>query len=231
MAFKLIDSAACKCNEADKEKLKQLLLGENHYQEKPRIDLPSKENITDQLYSLLSFHNQNLSEFDVSIIAYKNPYWQSTKLTVLLKNCAYQTNNEVSMMFFDSATPEEIRAAIDTNLNALVMQYLADIKTKNKIYIKKENDIMAQYQYACGRFETIKTPEEIELDEKLAKLRAEYDKKAAKLREEYKAAKAKRLNDQHSKEIHDKYQSLIDAGFTEEKAWEILKTMLGEFEL
>ena len=74
-----------------------------------------------------------------------------------------------------------------------------------------------------------KTQEEIELDEKLAKLKAEYDKKAAKLREEFKTAQAKKARDAKSKEIHDKYQSLIDSGFNAEQAYDILKTKLGEF--
>lgn len=98
------------------------------------------------------------------------------------------------------------------------------------IKIYKENNTMAQY-YNFGKIEVIKTQEEIELEEKIVDLKAEYDKKVAKLREEFKVAQEKRLNDKHSKEIHDKYQSLIDSGFTTEQAWEILKTMLGEFEL
>ena len=222
----------CECNEDYyREKLKRLLLGENHYREKPRIDIPSKKNISDQIYRLLSFHNQNLSEFNVSVMARKNPIDNSLKLTILLRNYVYQVQSEVSMIFFDGTTQKEIQAEIDTALGALVMKNLADIEIRNKIYFKKENDIMAQYTCEKTYEEVFKTQEEIELQEKLAKLRAEYDKKAVKLREEFKAAQAKRLNDEHSKEIHDKYQSLIDTGFTEEKAWEILKTMLGEFEL
>lgn len=195
------------------------------YKEKPKIDLPIKENITDYIYTLLSSYNQDLSEFEVSVISYRNPVRNDLELTILLTNRAYQTKNEVSMIFFDSATPEEIQAAISINLNALVMKYLADIKTKNKIYIKKENDIMAQYN-AYGKMEVIKTQEEIELEEKIAKLRAEYDKKVAKLREEFYAAAEKKRRDTKAKELHDKYQSLIDAGFSAEQAYDILQTKM-----
>lgn len=226
----------CKCNEADREKFKQMLLGENHYKEKPRIDIPSKENITDYIYTLLSSYiytllssyNQDLSEFEVSVICYKNPIENRLKLTISLANYAYQTKNEVSMIFLEYDTQEEIQAAINTNLNALVRKCLGDInKTKSKINMKKENETMAQY--TCGKMEVIKTQEEIELEEKLAKLRAEYDKKAAKLREEYKVAKEKKERDAKAKELHDKYQSLIDSGFNAEQAYDILKTKLGEF--
>ena len=84
---------------------------------------------------------------------------------------------------------------------------------------------MAQY-YNCRKIEVIKSQEDIELEEKLAKLRAEYDKKAAKLREEYKAAKEKKERDAKAKELHDKYQSLIDAGFSTEQAYDILQTKM-----
>lgn len=214
----------CKCNDVDTEKLKQVLLGGNHYREKPRLDIPSQEEISDQIYKLLSFYGQDLSEFEVSVMHYKNPVYNHLKLTILLRNYAYQTENATSMIFFDSATPEEIQAMLGENLRALVMKYLADIKTKTKINIKKENNTMAQY--TCGSIQVIKTQEEIELEEKLAKLRAEYDKKAAKLREEYKAAKEKKERDAKAKELHDKYQSLIDAGFSTEQAYDILQTKM-----
>lgn len=221
----------CKCNEADREKIKQLLLGENHYREKPRIDIPSKEDISDQIYKLLSFHNQDLSEFGVSVMAYKNPIDNFLKLTILLTNDAYKTENAASMLIFDDTTQEEIKAILRENLDALVMKCVGEIKTKSKFNIKKENDIMVQYQYANGGFEAIKTQEEIELEEKITKLRAEYDKKVVKLREEYKAAKEKKERDAKAKELHDKYQSLIDAGFSEDEAYNILQIKMksGEF--
>lgn len=50
--------------------------------------------------------------------------------------------------------------------------------------------------------------------------------KVAKLREEYKAAKAKKERDAKAKELHDKYQSLIDAGFSTEQAYDILQTKM-----
>lgn len=219
----------CKCNDADREnhfheRLKRALLGENYYKEKPKIALPSKEIITDQIYTLLSFYGQDLSEFELSVMTYSNPIDNRLRLTIFLSNYAYQTKNEVSMVFFDSATQEEVRASINTNLNALVMKYLADIKTKTKINMKKENDIMAQFNYS--KMEVIKTQEEIELEEKIAKLRAEYDKKVAKLREEYKAAQEKKARDAKAKELHDKYQSLLDAGFSAEQAYDILQTKM-----
>lgn len=108
--------------------------------------------------------------------------------------------------------------------NTLVMKYLADIKTKTKINNVKENNTMAQY--TCGKMEVIKTQEEIELEEKIAKLKAEYDKKAAKLREEFKATQEKKARDAKAKELHDKYQSLIDAGFSTEQAYDILQTKM-----
>ena len=113
---------------------------------------------------------------------------------------------------------------VNENLIRLVRRYLDDIKTKTKINIKKENDIMAPVNYR--RFEAIKTQEEIELEEKIAKLRAEYDKKVAKLREEFKATQEKKARDAKAKELHDKYQSLVDAGFSSEQAYDILQTKM-----
>ncbi len=77
-----------------------------------------------------------------------------------------------------------------------------------------------------GKIEAIKTQEEIELEEKIAKLRAEYDKKVTKLREEFKATQEKKARDAKAKELHDKYQSLIDAGFSAEQAYDILQTKM-----
>lgn len=223
-----------KCNEADRgnyEKLKQVLLGESHYKEKPGVDTLSYEYISDYIYKLLSFHGQYLEEFKIVVDKSKFLYTVNAEnISVKLFNYAYQTQYNCTMLISYDDT-EDCLEMVNKNLIELVQRYLTDIQTKTKISIKKENNIMAPYN-TCEKYPTVmKTQEEIELEEKLAKLRAEYDKKAAKLREEFKAAKEKRLNDRHSKEIHDKYQSLIDAGFTEEKAWEILKTMLGEFEL
>lgn len=192
--------------------------------EKLKVDLPSKESISDQIYRLLSFHNQDLSEFELSVMSYSNPIDNRLKLTIVLRNYAYQTENTVSMLLFDGVTREEIQTVIGENLNTLVMRYLADIKTKTKINMKKENDIMAQYIYS--KMEVIKTQEEIELEEKIAKLRAEYDKKVAKLREEFKMAQEKKARDAKAKELHDKYQSLIDAGFSTEQAYDILQTKM-----
>ena len=220
----------CKCNDVDREKLKQILLGESHYKEKPNVDPLSYEYISDYIYKLLSFHGQYLEEFKIIVDKSKFLYTVNAEnISVKLLNYAYQTQYNCTMLVSYGDDTEDFLEIVNKNLIELVQRYLDDIKTKNKIYIKKENDIMPQYRYET--FAVTKTQEEIELEEKIAKLKAEYDKKVAKLREEYKAAKEKRLNDEHSKEIHDKYQSLIDAGFTEEKAWEILKTMLGEFEL
>lgn len=135
------------------------------------------------------------------------------------------TKHNTSIQIFNDANPEEIETMIKENLDALVRECLGDInKTKSKINIKKENDIMAQYTY--GKMEVLKTQEEIELEEKIAKLRAEYDKKVAKLREEFKAAQEKKARDAKAKELHDKYQSLIDAGFSTEQAYDILQTKM-----
>ena len=188
----------CECNESDREKLKQILLGESHYKEKPGMDPLSYEYISDYVYKLLSFHGQYLEEF--KIVVDKSKYLCSAggvNVVVKLLNYAYQTQYNCSMMIFDDASG--ILEMVNENLIRLVQRYLDDIKFRNKINIKKENDIMAQYAYE--KFAVTKTPEEIELEEKIAKLKAEYDKKVAKLREEYKAAKEKRLNDKHSKEI------------------------------
>lgn len=214
----------CTCNEVDTEKLKKLLLGENHYREKPRPDIPSKEIISDQIYTLLAYYDQDLSEFELSVMTHKNPIDNYLELTVLLTNNAYQTKHHISMTIFDNAAPEEIEATIKENLSTFVIRYLADIKTKTKNNIKKENGIMAQYTY--GKVEVIKTQEEIEFEEKLAKLRAEYDKKVVKLREEFKAAQEKKARDAKAKELHDKYQSLIDAGLSTEQAYDILQTKM-----
>lgn len=192
------------------------------------VDPLSYEYISDYIYKLLSFHGQYLNEFEIVVDKSKFLYTVNAEhISIKLLNYAYQTQYGCSILIFDDT--EDLLEKINENLIELVQKYLTDIQTKTKINIKKENNIMAQY--TCGKIDVTKTQEEIELEEKLAKLKAEYDKKVAKLREEFKATQEKRLNDQHSKEIHDKYQSLIDAGFTEEKAWEILKTMLGEFEL
>lgn len=215
----------CTCNEANYEKVMQMLLGENHYKEKPKIDIPSKEFITDYIYTMLSSYNQDLSEFDVLVMHYRNPTLNCLKLGVFLNNYAYNTKHNTSIQIFNDANPEEIETMIKENLDALVRECLGDInKTKSKINIKKENDIMAQYTY--GKMEVLKTQEEIELEEKIAKLRAEYDKKVAKLREEFKAAKEKKERDAKAKELHDKYQSLIDAGFSTEQAYDILQTKM-----
>lgn len=192
--------------------------------EKLKVDLPSKEFITDHIYTLLSSYNQDLSEFEVSVMHYRNPTCNYLELNVFLNNHAYQTKHHISMSIFDNSDFEEIKIMIKENLNALVTTCLDEIKTKTKINMKKENDIMAQYTY--GKFEVIKSQEEIELEEKLAKLKAEYDKKVAKLRDEYKAAKEKKARDAKAKELHDKYQSLIDAGFSSEQAYDILQTKM-----
>lgn len=214
----------CKCNVTDIEKFKRLILGESPYKEKPKIDLPSKEFITDHIYTLLSSYNQDLSKFEVSVMHYRNPMLNYLELSVSLNDYVYKTKHHTSMQIFDNANPEEIEAMVEENLNALVINCLDEIKTKSKINMKKENDIMAQYTY--GKMEVIKTQEEIELEEKIAKLRAEYYKKVAKLREEFKAAKEKKERDAKAKELHDKYQSLIDAGFSTEQAYDILRTKM-----
>ena len=107
----------------------------------------------------------------------------------------------------------------------LVQRYLDDIKTKTKINIIKEDKTMPNYN-TYGKVEAIKTQEEIELEEKVAKLKAEYDKKIAKLREEFKTAQEKKARDAKAKELHDKYQSLVDAGFSAEQAYDILQTKM-----
>lgn len=194
------------------------------YKEKPKIDLPSKEFITDHIYTLLSSYNQDLSKFEVSVMCHKNPTRNYLELFIFLNNYTYRIKQHISISIFNNTTPGEIEAIIEENLNALVINCLDEIKTKSKINMKKENDIMAQYTY--GKMEVLRTQEEIELDEKIAKLSAEYDKKVVKLREEFKAAKEKKERDAKAKELHDKYQSLIDAGFSTEQAYDILRTKM-----
>lgn len=186
-------------------------------------DPTSYEYISDYIYKLLSFHGQYLEEFE--IVVDKSNYIYSAggvNIAVKLLNYAYKTQYVCSMMIFDDTSG--ILEMVNENLIKLVQRYLADIKTKTKINNVKENNTMAQYTY--GKFEVIKTQEEIELEEKLAKLKAEYDKKATKLREEYKAAKEKKERDAKAKELHDKFQSLVDAGFSNEQAYDILQTKM-----
>lgn len=182
------------------------------------------EFITDYIYTMLSSCGQDLSKFEVSVMHYRNLMLNYLELSVSLNDYVYKTKHHTSMQIFDNANPEEIEAMIKETLNNLVVDCLEEIETKSKINIKKENDIMAQYTY--GKMEVLKTQEEIELEEKIAKLRAEYDKKVAKLREEFKAAKEKKERDAKAKELHDKYQSLIDAGFSTEQAYDILQTKM-----
>ena len=216
----------CMCNETDREtyeKIKQALFDARYYLEKPNVDPLSYEYISDYIYKLLSFHGQCLEEFEIVVDKHKYLYSAGgVNVAVKLLNHAYQTQYCCSMMIFDDTSgPLEI---VNKNLNELVQRYLNGIKNKTKINIKKENDIMTPVNY--GKFEVIKTQEEIELEEKIAKLKAEYDKKIAKLREEYKAAKEKKERDTKAKELHDKYQSLIDAGFSTEQAYDILQTKM-----
>jgi len=214
----------CKCNEDDREKFKWLILGENHYREKPNADPLSYEYISDYIYKLLSFHGQYLDEFEIIVDKSKDLYSTGgVIITVRLLNHAYQTQYGCFMRIFDDTS--DLFETVNKNLNELVQRYLNDIKTKSKINMKKENDIMAQYDN-CRKIEVIKTQEEIELEEKIAKLRAEYDKKIAKLREEFYAASEKKRRDAKAKELHDKYQSLIDAGFSTEQAYDILQTKM-----
>lgn len=217
----------CKCNEADRvnyEKIKQALLDASHYLEKPNVDPLSYEYISDYIYKLLSFHGQYLEEFKIVVDKSKCLYSAGgVNIAVKLLNYACQTQYNCSMMIFDDTSG--ILEIVNENLNKLVQRYLADIKTKTKIYIKKENDIMAQYN-TCGKMEVIKTQEEIELEEKISKIRVEADKKIAKLREEFKVAQEKKARDAKAKELHDKYQSLVDAGFSSEQAYDILQTKM-----
>ena len=76
------------------------------YKEKPKIDILSQEKISNQIYSLLSFYGQDPSEFEVSVIHYNNPIDNHLKLTILIKNYAYQTENAASMLIFDYTTQE-----------------------------------------------------------------------------------------------------------------------------
>lgn len=186
-------------------------------------DPTSYEYISDYIYKLLSFHGQYLEEFE--IVVDKSNYIYSAggvNIAVKLLNYAYETQYVCYMMIFDDTSG--ILEMVNENLIKLVQRYLTDIKTKTKINNVKENNTMAQYNY--GKFEVIKSQEEIELEEKIAKLRAEYDKKVAKLREEFKAAQEKKARDAKAKELHDKYQSLIDAGFSIEQAYNILQTKM-----
>lgn len=205
----------------DLSKLHIKKLSDDEYVE--YADPTSYEYISDYIYKLLSFHGQYLEEFE--IVVDKSNYIYSAggvNIAVKLLNYAYKTQYVCSMMIFDDTSG--ILEMVNENLNKLVQRYLDDIKTKTKINIKKENETMAQYTY--GKFEVIKSQEEIELEEKITKLRAEYDKKVAKLREEFKAAKEKKERDAKAKELHDKYQSLIDAGFSTEQAYDILQTKM-----
>lgn len=187
-------------------------------------DLSSKEFITDYIYTMLSSCGQDLSKFEVSVMYYRNPMLNYLEFGVSLNDYVYKTKHHTNMQIFDNTKPGEIEAMVEENLNALVINCLDEIKTKSKINMKKENDIMAQYTY--GKMEVLRTQEEIELYEKIAKLSAEYDKKVVKLREEFKAAKEKKERDAKAKELHDKYQSLIDAGFSTEQAYDILQTKM-----
>lgn len=186
-------------------------------------DPTSYEYISDYIYKLLSRSGQYLEEFEIIVDKSKYLYTINAEhILVKLLNHAYQTQYCCTMLISDDTS--DLLEMVNENLIELVQRCLDDIKTKTKINNVKENDIMAQYTYE--KFAVVKSQEEVDLEEKIAKLKAEYDKKIAKLREEFKAAQEKKARDAKAKELHDKYQSLVDAGFSTEQAYDILQTKM-----
>ena len=97
-------------------------------------------------------------------------------------------------------------------------------------FFNKEEKIMVTTTYAP--IEKIATPEEIqyekdckkardEAENKIAEIRLDLSKKLTKLREDYQEQIAKNEEANKAKMWRRKYDALIEAGFSEEQAWEM----------
>ena len=202
--------------------------------------------ITKYIYDRICELELDQSKFEIQIDrvddVFDSNYPESVRVCVYLTNLF--TNIKGCQVFFvsfgdqsedarkvcsdlDKLIDEVTKVSVDDALDIIDRAYYS---YKNK----KENENMNTSTFnnygVCG-WSNEKTQEEVELHEKINKIRAEADKKIAKLKADFKEQTEKKKRDAKSKEIHDKYQSLIDSGFTAEQAYDILKTKLGEFDL
>jgi hypothetical protein len=198
--------------------------------------------ITKYIYDRISELELDLSKFEIQIdrkFYYDARYVRIsvylTNLFTNIKGCQmiYASLDDDSQDTYERCTDLDklidnvTKIPIDDALNTIRRSY-------NSYKNKKENENMNTSTIdnnGVYRYSREKTPEEIELDEKINKIRAEADKKIAKLKADFKEKMEKKKRDAKSKEIHDKYQSLIDSGFNADQAYDILKTKLGEFDL
>lgn len=186
--------------------------------------------VTKYIFDRISELELDLSKFEIQFDNDVDYVTRSVRISVYLTNLL--TNIKGCQVFFvslDDMSKDAYAACAD--LDKLIDNVA---KTPIDYYNKKENENMNTSvidNYNAYRFTREKTQEEIELDEKINKIRAEADKKIAKLKAEFKEQTEKKKRDAKSKEIHDKYQSLIDTGFNADQAYDILKTKLGEFDL
>lgn len=199
------------------------------YPNSDRVSL-TNDFITKYIYDRISELELDPSKFELQIDRDVEYEASSVRTCVYLTNLV--TNIKACQVFFvrlDDLSKDAYSAY--TDLNKLIDNVA---KTPIDYYNKKENENMNTSvidNYGAYRFTREKTQEEIELDEKINKIRTEADKKIAKLKDEFKEQTEKKKRDAKSKEIHDKYQSLIDSGFNADQAYDILKTKLGEFDL
>lgn len=202
--------------------------------------------ITKYIYDRISELELDLSKFEVQIDrvddVFNSSYPESVRVCVYLTN--FLTNIKGCQVFFVAfGDQSEDARKVCTDLDKLIDEVtkvsvddaLSIIRRSYNFYNnKKENENMNTSvidNYGVYRYANEKTQEEVELYEKINKIRAEADKKIAKLKADFKEQMEKKNRDAKSKEIHDKYQSLIDSGFNADQAYDILKTKIGEFDL
>ena len=202
--------------------------------------------ITKYIYDRISELELDLSKFEIQIDrvddVFNSNYPDSVRVCIYLTNLL--TNIKACQVFFvafgdQSEDARKVCADLDKLIDEVTKVSVHDaLKIVRRAYDsyknKKENENMNTSNfnnYGVFAWSREKTQEEIELDEKINKIRAEADKKIAKLKAEFKEQTEKKNRDARSKEIHNKYQSLIDSGFTAEQAYDILKAKLGEFDL
>lgn len=198
--------------------------------------------ITKYIYDRISELELDLSKFEIQIDRKVDYDARSVRISVYLTNLLvnikgcqmlYASLDDDSQDAYERCT--DLDKLIDNVTKVSVDDALSIIRRSYNFYNnKKENENMntsTTDNNVVYRYSREKTPEEIELDEKINKIRAEADKKIAKLKADFKEQMEKKKRDAKSKEIHDKYQSLIDSGFNADQAYDILKTTIGEFDL
>lgn len=210
------------------------------YPNSDRVPL-TNDFITKYIYDRISELELDQSKFELQIDRDVEYAAGSVRTCVYLTNLV--TNIKACQVFFvrlDDLSKDAYFAY--TDLNKLI-DNVTEVSVDDALNIiarsydsyknKKENENMNTSNFnnygVCWSSE--KTQEEIELAEKINKIRAEADKKIAKLKADFKEQMEKKNRDAKSKEIHDKYQSLIDSGFNTDQAYDILKTKLGDFGL